>query len=68
VVAFALIPLQALLSRPQTVLNSSAVSLPDKPVFATHDREDTIQLHNSAFAIGGRLLDAAQAVPVAGQA
>ena len=27
-----------------------------------------MQLHNSAFAIGGRLLEAAQAVPVAGQA
>jgi len=68
VVALAVIPLQALLSSPQTVLKRLADSLPDRPVLATHEREDTIQLHKSELAIGGRLLDAAQAVPVAGQA
>lgn len=61
-------PLQALLSRPQTELKSCAVSLPDNPVLATHEREDNMQLHTSELAIGGRLLDAAQAVPVGGQA
>ena len=63
-----MIPAHALLSSPQTVLKREAVSLPDKPVLAIHEREDTMQLHNSELAIGGRLLDAAQAVPVAGQA
>lgn len=66
--ALAVIPAQALLSRPQTVLKRLAVSLPDRPVLATHESEETIQLHNSELAIGGRLLDAAHAVPVAGQA
>lgn len=67
-VALAVIPAQALLSRPQTLLKRLAVSLPDRPVLAIHESEDTMQLHNSELAIGGRLLDAAQAVPVAGQA
>jgi hypothetical protein len=64
----AVIPAHAPLSRPQTVLKSSAVSLPERPLLATHERDETMQLHNSELAIGGRLLDAAQAVPVAGQA
>ena len=50
------------------MLKRFAVSLPDSPVLATHEREETMQLHVSALAIGGRLLDAAHAVPVAGQA
>ena len=61
-------PSQAALSSPQTVLKRLEVSLPDRPVSAIHERDDTMQLHNSALAIGGRLLEAAQAVPVAGQA
>ena len=61
-------PLHALLSRPQTVLKRVAVSLPDRPSLATQEREETMQLQSSELAIGGRLLDAAQAVPVAGQA
>jgi len=61
-------PLQAALSRPQTVLKSVAVSFPDNPVLATQDSEDIMQEQTSALAIGGRALAAAQAVPVAGQA
>jgi hypothetical protein len=68
VVALAVIPLQALLLSPHTVLNKEAVLFPDKPVLATHVKEDIMQLHRSALAIGGRALAAAQAVPVAGQA
>jgi len=60
--------LQALLSRPQTVENNEAVVLLDKPVAATQEREDTMQLQRSALAMGGRALAAAQAAPVAGQA
>lgn len=67
-VAFAVMPLQALESRPQTVLKRVAVSLPLNPLFTTQLREETIQLQRSELAIGGRALAAAQAVPVAGQA
>lgn len=38
------------------------------PLFATQPKDVTIHSQSSAFAIGGRLLDAAQAVPVAGHA
>jgi hypothetical protein len=61
-------PLQALLSSPQTEENNVAVALSDKPVFATHESEETMQLQTSALAIGGRALAAAQSAPVAGQA
>ena len=63
-----MIPSHAELSSPQTVLKRLAVSFPDRPVLATQAREDTMQLQVSELAIGGRLLDAAQAAPVAGQA
>lgn len=61
-------PAQALPSRPQTVEKRVAVSLAERPVFALQDREAIMQVQTSALAIGGRLDDAAQAVPVAGQA
>jgi hypothetical protein len=61
-------PLQALGSIPQTLLKRVAVSFPLKPVLATQESEDTMQLHTSELAMGGRALAAAQAVPVAGQA
>lgn len=64
----AVIPLQALLSRPQTVLKRVAVWFPDRPELAWQESEDIMQEQTSELAIGGRLLEAAQAVPVAGHA
>lgn len=61
-------PAHAALSRPHTVENREAVALADKPFSATQEREDTMQVHTSALAIGGRALAAAQSAPVAGQA
>jgi len=50
------------------VLNKLEVSLPLNPLLATQLRDETIQLHTSALAIGGRALAAAQELPVVGQA
>lgn len=63
-----MMPSQAFSSRPQTVEKRSEVSLEDRPVSAMQERDATMQEQSSASAMGGRFSDAAQAVPVAGQA
>lgn len=63
-----LIPSHALRSMLHTVLNSEAVCSPLKPLLATQEREDTMQLHSSELTVGGRLVEAAQSAPVAGHA
>jgi hypothetical protein len=68
VVPLAEIPAQAELVRPQTVSNRAAVWFPVSPELATQEREATMQEQRSALATGGRFLEAAQAVPVAGHA
>lgn len=56
------------MSIPQTALNREATSFPVKPSLATQVSEDTIQSHSAASTGGGRIFEAAQPVPVAGQA
>lgn len=67
-VPLAVIPRQALESRPQTVEKRVAVWLLVSPELATQPREETMQVQTSELAMGGRLEDAAQAVPEVGQA
>ncbi len=67
-VPLASIPVQALASAPQMKSNIFWVSFELRPDFGTQLSEETMQLHKSGLAIGGRLLDAAQSEADVGHA
>jgi hypothetical protein len=65
-VAFVAIPSQPVGSAPHAFTNKVAISLLLIPGFATHVRDEYMQLQRTAFGDGGRVSEANHVEPVAG--